>query len=718
MKNPQQSQVKHSRLAVMIAIASTFIFIALSFSPAVLPASATTGDLLDLGIITSSALTGAAIGGGLADGPGAAVGALVGSMFGLWMTWDNGQAGEDWSNPQGFWAREKAADMRDMFNLSDAQAENLLVSFQGLTLFYARKAEYGAKMLYDYQTEHNLSHNFNSEYVLAHSWVYAGAMSQLWALTETYNQVLGAFDDVASSFIGSYAGMAWGAFTENMAGDGYASTTTEPLVMRACMDLSTLNDSTYVVINPAIPLWLHKNPTTSSDTVALKLYDSDGVLALNFSQTLLDDVAVATVNLTAAGLGIGKYHIDVTAGWAVTGLAVPSETSPGNVIPQLSIFSRKSTWNETLQWQADIKVQGSADDGHFYCKDKTAGSGIWGIDQSPTIPKIQFMTQANGWGGVPVNQTMPLGYASPTKDGFLALIKQAVADTTAMYSTVIAFAQTQYNLIKATGGTYSPPPADMIFADPIQMQNLSWEQITLMYEAYMAQAIDWYANYSVMRPNNINFSAESLKLVIRGELRDANNLTICDNSTVMTPFVSLNNMSLETSSWSYFDQPGFVMVWGNTSEADAGGPDYGTGRHGPVTTDFNITKCTFISVQDGWSIMPYEMIYDGEYNASVTLHVTQLNYVIANITDQGDNSPPQALGDWQWLLDHWYYIGFIAAGALLLAAVKGGWVVAIIGLIVLLASCGGYLWANWGDVFSWFNPFAQIRSQVSMWWWN
>jgi len=693
-----------ARKLVFLALVP-FLFLTLALSPAVSPpASATTGSLVDLGIIGASAVEGAALGGLIADGPGAAVGAAIGALFGFFVTYDGPDPAPNLNSPKNYYAVEKAMDLYNLLNLSDAQAANLITSFSGLTYFYARKSDWGAKALYENQSVWPAGtgrpHLFEPEWIFSYADIYNGSQSQLWAIMQTYNECLSTLDDLPAMFQGTYNGMHYGLMTGP---NDIISVGTEPLIFRYYINMSTPAAGTTVVINPKIPLMLWKRPNSASDTYSLQLYDFTGALIFNHTATLTDDSAVDVIDLSEVPhFPVGRYHIDITNGWTVHGLASLSPSSPGNCLPMLSAFTRASSTNNTLQWKSDV----------YYASGNWKQS-IWsmiGNNLGSTAPKFVF--QGDGtWeaNAAKVNHTVPMNGNDAISGGITELMT-ILADTATMYSTVLAFAQSSYNFVKGSGGNAVMPPPDFFFPDPQQMAGYDWQQIYLMYMAYMSQASAWFYNYSSMDTTTVNFSAESMDLVIRAELIDSTGKQICDNSTVMTPFVSLNNMTLESGTWTAFNQSGFVMVWGNTSKIPT------TGEHYPVTNDFNISTCKYIQVSSGWQIRPWDMLYQGEYNATITLHVTKLNYVVGNVSN--NNSPPQSMGDWQWFLEHWYYIGFIAAGALLLAAIKGGMVVAVIGLIVLLASLGGYLYANWGDIYSWFNPFFSIRSQISLWWWN
>jgi len=709
MKNPQQSQVKPPKMArklVFLALVP-FLFLTLALSPAVSPpASAMTGSLDDLGIIGASAVAGAALGGGIADGPGAAVGAAIGALFGFFVTYDGPDPAPNLNSPKNYYAVEKAMDLYNLLNLSDAQAANLITSFSGLTYFYARKAEFGAMALYENQTNWpkgtGRSHLFEPEWIFASADIYNGSQSQLWAIMQTYNECLSVLDDLPAMFQGTYNGMHYGLYVDGSINTrDPVSIGTEPLIFRYFINMSTPTAGTTVVINPAYPLMLWKAPSAVSDTYSLQLYDYTGALAFNHTAHLTDDSAVDSLDLKSLGVPLGRYHIDITNGWGVHGLGSPSSSAPGNCLPMLSAFTRASSTNDTLQWKNDIYFGGGNWRENFW-------SSIYDMIGA-TAPKFVFQGDGTWAANAAINNhTVPMNGGNGLSGGIsqLGIIEAATAS---MYSTVLSFAQTSYNLVKASGGSAVIPPADMIFPDPGQMDGLTWQQIYLMYMAYMDQAAAWYHNYSSLDTTQVNFSAESMDLVIRAELKDSTGKQICDNSTIMTPYVSIYNMTLTTGNWTNFTQPGFVMVWGNTSLAS-------NQQHRPVTADYNVTTCKFIKVQTGWKIKPWNMLYEGVACNTITLRITQLNYVVGNVSN--DNPPPQGIGDWQWILEHWYYIGFIAAGALLLAAIKGGMVVAVIGLIVLLASLGGYLYANWGDIYSWFNPFFSIRSQISLWWWN
>ena len=121
-----------------------------------------------MAVIGGTAATGAAIGAAIGDGIGAVVGAAGGAILGWWMVnqaGDNGAAAFD-SQAKADYASSLASVMENYLNLSHANAVNLVNTLNLTDYYFARKAEWGAKALYDYQTENGLSHAYDADWVL------------------------------------------------------------------------------------------------------------------------------------------------------------------------------------------------------------------------------------------------------------------------------------------------------------------------------------------------------------------------------------------------------------------------------------------------------------------------------------------------------------------------------------------------------------------------
>ena len=739
MKNPQQSQVKHSKqIVVILAAICALSFIAIS---ARIPVETTLAHIEDdqglFVAIGAGAVTGAILASWF-DGPGVGVGALIGGAAGLF-GYLIGQSSNGQSNisetAQKTYAVGNAITFHNLQNLSDSNAANMNVAFPAQANWFARCAESAAYDLWYYQAYHkydtdgnvvtggsptgiHLPFIYNASWVLSRSSVYNGSQSMLYAAEGGYNAVLSSYDTFAANFVGTYNGMSWG-FVPGV-GSAHATGTNAIFYRYLCQFANTAG-SGYYVINPACHLYV-ANAFTSTKTYTLTLtaYGSSSP-TFNDTFTLAANV-VHDVNLSEAGVSLDKYVIDLKTGSAhdgiVFGLGSPAEISPGTITPDLVCF-QPASWptNTTLLYRWSVYYTGGGTAKWFF-PDSTGLNH----QSNSVVPKFEICSSTDTFGSsCAANQTAIIT-GSTAIPGACSQLNSMITAIGQMYQTANTFGLTAYNIVKNGGGSPVIPHPSIIFPLPDQVKGLSWQAAYAIYLAYLEQLSAWYLTHDNMTVSDVNISASSLMTFAVGKIVKVDGSILADNTTVFMPFVDTASYYLHTGGGytvaaNVMNQSAFVICWGNDSNAGHGSVYAST--HLNLTTDnWTTGRCTYIQLASGDTIYPMQIEYNGTIVSGVWLNVTKLNYVVANISTPGPGT--QLETPYQWLMGH--LTGFIitAVGAICLIAaawmrsaslIMFGLALVAVGIFWILSDAGYFSGFNW-------NPFFAIRPQVSMWWWN
>jgi hypothetical protein len=666
-RNPS-SGGKHSAILSLkqfrvsfVALAFTAFLLLIAFAPLTIPAKAL--DWEDAAIVISTAEAGMAIGSALGDGIGCIIGTGLGALAGAIIVGLGGNTGPAYGEQakEGY-AQNLKNVTQSYLNLAHTNAVNPMKTIDLSEYFFARKAEWAAKQLYDYQTAHSLAHVYDSAYVLSKSEVSNGTVTYIWNAEKVYESIFEGYQDLSQNFVGDYDGMYWALGGSGSGANIYVQSYADsnPYV--------AVQFNTMLATNPSSNEWLYLPSTYAlhwvcgvpgTYTPTIKNSTGDVVWTHTFTDAVKGDLY--SFSLDSVGLDSGKYQLSMShSAYAFNyewfGLASKSPTNSGSIYPGIEIWTKSG---ENAQ-------------GALFAYYDSGGWQIYPADNL-NIPYFKVIF------GPTEGQPQYIGGAQYCCDlNQYALDVKAIIDRTAStLSTANGFGQAYYNFLVAHAGVGNPPAPDIIFPDPSQMANMTWQQIYAIYLAYMNSLQSWFYNYSHMGTENISLSLQSMDLICLGSIYNSTDVQLYNETTVFTPFISLTNMTLELGI-NEFTQPGFFILWGNSTDLSQ-----------PMTSQ----SVEYVPFSAGWYANISEIYYQNESVETCDLNVTKLVLIIpppASVPDA-----PQGISDMQWLIDHWYLIAGVLGIVLLMAALAvKRWEIALFGAALIVAAVLGYYMAG------------------------
>lgn len=624
----------------VLSLLLAFSFLALAFSPVAVPVRAAETDWGAIGGGAAlGAVSGAAVGTMVADGPGALAGAVVGGVWGAiagYFYQDRADAAV-YSGAKDTYAANVRTILTNYLNMAKVDAQNEIANYEAWSLYYARKAEWAALQLYQEQTNNSQTHTYDPYYVLSRSEVANGTLAAAWHIAATYEAILNSNKDLANSFVGTYSGMQWGyklSGTSNFLYSGLS--TNNPLIVKVLYQLADFSSTSmptntkYATFSAGSPILLINCADSAINNHTVTITARNGTAVYNESISL-SAWGVKLVYVPVSGEYNLRAPVSNLRAYAICGKAIASSyTLTPYVLPMVMGA------NETLTLKS---VNSNYDARGFFCYSTATIVDISQIhtDMSAIANKVLTMlNQAN------------------------------------------SFAQTYYNTLVSEGGGANRVMPDVVFPDPDVMANMTAEEIEAIYLAYMRTVQDWFGNYSVMDPANVNISQESLDLKCRGSIYYANGTLMYANTTIFTPYISLENMHLVLGR-NNMTQPGFAVKWGdNASLADWMALN-------------KLTEVRYISLSVGDYFIIEEMMRGNETITETDLTVHTVRYVTIGEDDLEPITPPQSATDAEWLMAHWYMIAVVLGALLVLAWVATrNTAIGAIGLLLLLA--GGAFW--------------------------
>lgn len=570
------------------------------------------------------------------------------------------------SSAKDIFALNVAENLQNNINLSHAATHNNVETLNLTVFYFARQAEWGAKALYDYQTANGLSHNYNADWVSSNSQVMNNSLAYLWETALQNDAILGLESGLSQSFVGTYDGMQWGfqALKQGNAGMVISSTyNTNPYLnvelttqidTEAGKYVYTLNDTEIYLVNI--------DPESQTSTVNIS-----SPTANVYTQSLsFTGKEIKAIKLGDYGQSDGRYNFaSSNPNIIVFGIACQDIANSGNAYPALIAYTKV---NENNVFAGAAVDDGT--NGHFYGPiESHGGANHYTSWTQMDAAGVYFAAgEASGIDSLSRPNFVNLGSMLDDMNSIMTKVKGLI-------STANAFGQSYYNMLVATGGDGNAPMPDIIYVDPHDLDNLTWEQAYAIYIAYLNQQKDWFYNYTKMSPDNVNLSGGSLDLLCRGAIYDNTGKMLYDNQTIWTPYVSIEDWTIKAGQNNTMTQPAFILIWGKSSTLDG------------FTES---TDLTYLPTKAGYNVSVEEMYYKGTPVAEKNLTVTQVSLIIGDIN--GGNHAPQGLSDLQFLLNHWYWFATIFGIIMLLAWIPSrSTAVGLIGLVLL--AVGGIFWA-------------------------
>lgn len=640
-KNKSTNPRRFAGASISLLLALSFL--ALACAPVATPARADT----DWGTVAEGAAVGAGsgalIGGLVADGPGTLAGAVVGGVWGAiagWFAQDKGQSGAESAgdpNAKNVYAKALKNITENYLGQAHADALSDITNYEMESLYYARKAEWAALQLYNEQTAAGTAYTYDPYYVASKGEVANATLAMIWKIASQYEAILNSNMDLANSFIGTYQGMSWGyASSDYSTSVDSTLSVNNPLAIKVGFSFGpTIHGGSYgdsdrwVTLSAGSPLYII-NPTGSTIAPRIVITDHAGnVIVDETTSFAAGQVRVYNVPVS------GEYSFSQSQGGGMKAFAICSEalSSSATLTPTMVAFT-KGTDDSLVAKLFDVKGTYFQDKSNL---DMRVDMGFINNDLNAILPKVATMNaQAN------------------------------------------SFAQAYYNTLVSDGGGDNRVMPDIIFPDPDALADLDPEEIYAIYLLYLRQAQDWFADYSVQDPSSVNISVESLKLKVRGSIYYANGTLAYANTTIFTPYVSLQDMRL-TLGRNNMTQPGFAVVWGNATS---------------LAVFDRFTNMVYHPLAVGDYMIIEEMMLDGVPITETDLTVHTVEYYVYD--QYNPITPPQNPTDLEYLLAHWYWFAVILGAIFCLA-----WIptrnpaIGIIGIILLAVGLGFWLYNDW-----------------------
>jgi hypothetical protein len=671
-------------MASGIAIAFVLTFTLLSISPAVEPAWAVQPNWNNWAKVVTSASTGALIGSAICPGVGTAAGAAVGAICGvIWAYLSNGENnGAAYGNAANILADDYMNLTINSVNWAHTQNYNTLQLYGTSLYFFVQKAEWAAKQLYDYQTAHSYPHIYNPSYVLGASDVSNGTQAYQWAMEQGADSIFQGLSNTSNNFVGDYASMGW-SYSCGEVGSG------SPLVIQSTASSNSIMSGMDTAIlgctgdgyewgnwacNTTLML---VNPDSVPHNEKIVVLNSTGHSVWQFTETNMAPGSIWDFSLNDHNLASGVYGISVdggsvgspylTSGW-LCGDNGPALNTSDIYAPGVLIVAQNGSGVKALgyvgEWIDNLEIIGASfpDAGYRFIALNDGTAGPW----------ITFSASSAHY-ALSIQQLL--------KDQLL--IRSHIG--TEMVS-INSFAQTYFNaLVAGTAGPALPP--SIIFPDPSQLANMTWQQIYAIYIAYEQNLATWFQTHSSLNDTQVNISIQSLDLLCRGPLYYANNTLMAgsDNNTVYTPYVSIANWSLTVNHRSNWTQPGFIIIWGEAANLN------NLSAMAPMVK--------YVSTVAGDWLRPLQIYYQGHAVTSENLTVTKLSFIVP--PKQGGLNGPQSESIVAWIIQHWYLLAMVFGVIVLLGGIMVRfWIIVVVGLVLVAAGVLGWYVASGGlDMF-------------------
>jgi hypothetical protein len=591
---------------------------------------------------------------------GVIVAAAVAGFIGGWLAHQSDEA--KWESGAQAYADSLGYGYNTAASYSKAAIYNDLELFDRSLYKYVRFAEYAALQLYNDQAADGQAFEYDSEYVLRES----GIIQEITYFTEyadlLYSNLTQQWDNLPDTFVGDFDGMAVNAyiyrssygvdisadhasldmvkmkFTNHFIGGNiYVSNTSE---------LCLINPTYYNVANATATI------TNSDNEVVYSYYG-----ALNKGQS-------KTFTLAELGLPSGEYKFGKALYLYWTGPAAPALVASGGIIPSMVIYKGDAPRFILYDDPYSTNFKGVGD--------LTSGAGEQNYDLNSVYMRI--LNDGNSiWSSNVATRTI--------FDYKVALL----ANVSSMLTTINNFAQTKYNAIVAQGGMNLPDPS-VVFPNLDNLEGYTWQEIYAIYIAYLNAMEERFQNYSSMGPDNVNISAESLKLKIKGSILDNTGNKLAGNTTIFTPFISYGSEFLELGP-NTWNSAGWVMIWGNGTCDNISAP-----------------TLKYMELARNYTLNIEQIMYDGVQVEEIALTVDRLSLILPENQTPPDPPESDSTTDTEWLMEHWYYFAIIAGIICMLAAISlRNTAVILVGVVLLAAGGIGYWMA--GD-FSLFDVFG------------
>lgn len=567
------------------------------------------------------------------------------------------------SESKDIYAQNLAYGLKTSVNFISGQISDAEMHQDLLSYYYIRKAQWAARELWIEQDSSGSEHIFDPTYVLENSYILTDMSEYINSYIEGTNNAFAVYDGINTNFVGAYSDLVYANYGLGVV-NGYGDTS-----LKAKLNTKPLDEG-LAYFNGNATLYYVKSGTSTA-----QIYFQNNTLA--FSK----DIS----GLSHTIIEIGKDELDLEPGiykfgvnWrgplvpiVDTGLSI----EPSTIRPTMSSY----TYNRNNEISGEIQESyGPLANGKYHStKTGSTSSDIAAIYYDANY---YYAIKVSG-GLVPEGNKIFLKTLTDPLNGLLTELLQ-------QQTNALNFAQSYYNTIVLTGdpgGDYGLPL--MLMPDPSQMIGMDWEQLYALYLAYLMEAYQYYQDYAdQLEASSVNITAESLRLKIRGSIVNETGVTLYDNTTIWTPFVTTDSITLNLGP-NTWESAGYGIKWGNANN---------------ITLFNRSTGASIIDLYPGYTIYIQEILYDGELVTEIDLEVTNVQISIIGI--EPPPGPPTVLTDLDWLISRWYYIAIIGGVICLLGAIATrNMPILAVGLVLIVAGAAGWYLAGDTSLLSWLS---------------
>lgn len=702
------SRARIGVLAAALGIIGAFLCLAVIAPPTVDAAS--WEDAVIAGAVSGGIVGGVAgsvvpgLGTGLGGLIGAGVGAIaagVGYIIGNWGGDPSATAAE-----MGKWlANDQRNQTVSKLELGKTNAENVGELAQRAITYYERSSYYAAVSLYEHQTEADLAHTYDSDYVLDKAHVSDEMVGSVAGSYAVYNKILRQLDTVGAGYIGDYSGnsmtigvaAAYNSMSSKMTYDNqqyirltsYCNTPTGKYVW--------LNATDMVII------W---NLGSAQATGNVVITNAAGQVVFSEPVTLAPMMGYG-IDLAAQGMASGRYNVQLpSTSWVWTANAAEDYHNSGTVAPGIAVYARSGdTLKFSWGWASLPANQGFAASGSWHFGANT----VW-----------RAVTPYSGYtnGGYP--------YISFQSTSGRDVVSAPIIDLKPMIESIwnvsrswrqITYAaslagQTSYQVLIDNGGVGTGndgnvlyPPIYFTMPDYDQLRKMTPQELLVMYYAYLGELNQTFQRTNIMSPNNVNISTASFDLLIRGTVY-YNGVQVVGNSTPFTLYTTLEGLTLRAGETASLTSAAHIITWADGYPSLM---DYlrskGNVQHANIT---------YLDVGEGWTIHIDEIAFENQLVEEKELTVDKLNTYVP--PDLPDLTGPPSGGDGAGSAISLCIIG-ICAGAVLLVVgvIADNSALAGLGIVAaVVCAAAWYVILNPIEIGLW--TLANAPDYLRMWW--
>lgn len=555
-----------------------------------------------------------------------------------------------------------AAYYNDTLELAKSTTLNEMQLAQLTTNYYIRRGEMAALHLYQQQKLLGQPFDYDLDAIFIAGGIYDLLNEQYNMATAGYQSVFGTFEQYQARFIGDYSAMNLKIKAGVDTQSGTYGTSSNPVKFELSNKLAA---NSYYCVDLNEKFTFGGLGDTSSRTWVYTFYDVEGntignyTYSYNISNRIFPQVPIKEI---IPGIQNNITPIKYTVSGTDSNLAMLfTKTTPA-----MTLLSDGGTDVALMILRVSDK--------------QSCGTTFTSGTSTSTI--ISGSTTGSAASIAIIGDGTSLVEIRP----HLLEIKNVYAKIKTLATTVHNYAQTYFNYLVTNGDDGIPYVMPSIMPiDPEQMKDMTMTELYAIYIAYMTALMQGFQNGYTVTPGNVTVSIDSLKLICRGAIYNSTGAVVGDNTTLFTPFPTIADMEISIGT-NTMSQAGFLIKWGNSAAISDNISD-------PSNSSFTPETMTYYNYGVNWTFDIEEIFFEGVPVTSVTLNVTDLETVYADLDGPGEGV--DVLNDYEWLLSRWYYFAIVAGIICMVAAIGfRNTSIIIVGLVLIAIGAIGYYLAG------------------------